>query len=414
MSTTHEFDEGVGTKTEKHTTTLVCNTQTSNKKNTYLREKIDTAQDVIQAVTPRLVTFQRSRIGGSIDHPSLLNVARQMEIPTTELYAKIQYEMCSKAESTMAGWLERGGRQNSDSRPELTGDYIRVRSQHVKIEKNNGKYGVGVKFCKEHDSPVPDDANYVWWGLQTGEYHEEILDDLITGDLDLGNGTELHLTDDGAVRLHLSVNHSVETVKKNEAECVIGVDVGQRNFYHAVAVDGDTPIDNQTGKSSYGEFVDARNRVRKQKQVAQHNGNIEKYEKWDQTERDVTSKYLHEIANEIVDFATDHHPAKIHLENLTGLRDNQSQHDWPYKTLQTYIAYKARLRGVPVYQVTAYGTSKRCPECGFVDSVNDMRSENTYRFLCHDCGYENADPDWVGGYNIACNQPTPESTPNEF
>ena len=80
------------------------------------------------------------------------------------------------------------------------------------------------------------------------------------------------------------------------------------------------------------------------------------------------------------------------MENLKGMRKgirygkrmNRRLHSLPYRKLQFYIEYKAKLVGLPVVYVNPYKTSSLCPICG------GKLASNGYRLLrCRKCGCEN-------------------------
>jgi len=100
----------------------------------------------------------------------------------------------------------------------------------------------------------------------------------------------------------------------------------------------------------------------------------------------------HVISKQLVHFAKDH-GCGIRLEELCGIRatatqrkDTKSQADknrdyWPYYDLETKVAYKAALAGVPVDKVPAAYTSKSCSRCGAIGQ------RERHAFRCPRCGY---------------------------
>lgn len=95
----------------------------------------------------------------------------------------------------------------------------------------------------------------------------------------------------------------------------------------------------------------------------------------------------------------------IALEDLTGIRDRTTvrkaqrrvQHSWAFHQLRSFIAYKARLAGVPVVLVDPRNTSRTCPQCGLIDRRN--RPDQAH-FRCVGCGF--AGPaDTIAAGNIA-------------
>lgn len=81
----------------------------------------------------------------------------------------------------------------------------------------------------------------------------------------------------------------------------------------------------------------------------------------------------------------------IVLEDLkhirTRVRARRSQratlHSWSFGQLQTFLAYKAQMHGVPVLFVDPRNTSRRCPACGHTEKGN---RPNQATFLCRQCG----------------------------
>jgi len=81
----------------------------------------------------------------------------------------------------------------------------------------------------------------------------------------------------------------------------------------------------------------------------------------------------------------------IALEDLKGICDRvngsrshrRTLHSWGFAQLQSFIAYKARMAGVPVVYVDPRNSSRTCPSCGCVDKRN-RRSQS--EFLCVACG----------------------------
>jgi putative transposase len=95
----------------------------------------------------------------------------------------------------------------------------------------------------------------------------------------------------------------------------------------------------------------------------------------------------------------------IKLEDLSGIRgrvtvrtaQRADAHSWAFWQLRQFIAYKAKLAGVPVVLVDPRNTSRECPECGLIDRRNRPRRDV---FCCQRCGL--AGPaDHIAARNIA-------------
>lgn len=95
----------------------------------------------------------------------------------------------------------------------------------------------------------------------------------------------------------------------------------------------------------------------------------------------------------------------IVLEDLKGIRDRvtvrksqRARHSgWSFFQLREFVAYKAKIAGVPVILVDPRNTSRTCTECGYCDKAN-RRSQS--EFVCKSCGFADH-ADVVGARNVA-------------
>ncbi len=79
----------------------------------------------------------------------------------------------------------------------------------------------------------------------------------------------------------------------------------------------------------------------------------------------------HKVSREIIDIA-ELADSGIKLERLGGIRRNKRHdrsfngtlHSWSFYQLQSFLQYKARLRGIPIVFVEPRNTSKECSRCG--------------------------------------------------
>jgi putative transposase len=112
----------------------------------------------------------------------------------------------------------------------------------------------------------------------------------------------------------------------------------------------------------------------------------------------------HVIAKRLVAKAKDTERG-IALEDLKHIRarttvrksDRAKHSGWSFFQLQSFIAYKAQLSGVPVLWVDPRNTSRTCPACGHCDKANRKTQSE---FQCVHCGHA-ANADVVGAINIA-------------
>ena len=81
----------------------------------------------------------------------------------------------------------------------------------------------------------------------------------------------------------------------------------------------------------------------------------------------------------------------IKLEDLSGIRSRVTvrtaqradAHSWAFSQLRNFIAYKARLAGIPVVLVDPRNTSRECQKCGHIEKANRPRRDS---FACRRCG----------------------------
>lgn len=119
----------------------------------------------------------------------------------------------------------------------------------------------------------------------------------------------------------------------------------------------------------------------------------------------------HCISKEIAATAERHRFA-IAVEDLTHIRkrvrarksQRNRMHGWAFAQLRQFVAYKAKLAGVPVVAIDPRNTSRTCPCCGPIDKAN-RKTQAT--FSCVHCGHTAA-ADYVAALNIsaagaACN-----------
>lgn len=108
-------------------------------------------------------------------------------------------------------------------------------------------------------------------------------------------------------------------------------------------------------------------------------------------ERHRVASRLHELSKHLVTRAVRAHAA-LALEDLTRMpiqtrasrRLRRRLSSWPRGELHCQIAYKAQDRGVPIYWVNPYRTSKTCPRCG---EVARHRNRVGPKFECAKCGW---------------------------
>ena len=177
---------------------------------------------------------------------------------------------------------------------------------------------------------------------------------------------------------------------EQETEDALGVDLGVVN----IAVDSD-------GEGHTSEMIEHnRQKIQRLRSNLQKRGSLSSkrhLRKLAGRQRRFQKDTNHTISKRLVEKAQRTKRA-IGLEDLTGIRsrtrakgaEQRARHsNWSFYQLRQYIAYKARMVGIPVVLVDPRHTSQQCSCCGFIDKGN-RRSQS--EFLCLSCGYvEHAD-----------------------
>jgi IS605 OrfB family transposase len=100
----------------------------------------------------------------------------------------------------------------------------------------------------------------------------------------------------------------------------------------------------------------------------------------------------HGIAKRIVATA-ERTNRSIALEDLKGIRartrvrgrDQRARHgNWAFYQLREFVAYKGRMRGIPLIYVDPHFTSQRCSACGHTEKAN---RKSQAEFVCVLCGH---------------------------
>jgi putative transposase len=101
----------------------------------------------------------------------------------------------------------------------------------------------------------------------------------------------------------------------------------------------------------------------------------------------------------------------IKLEKLTHIRskqpvmkftkkqrnNNAKLGKWAFGQLRSFIEYKAKIAGIPVFLVNPAFTSRTCSTCGHCDQANRITQKD---FVCQSCGYA-ANADYNASINIS-------------
>ena len=176
----------------------------------------------------------------------------------------------------------------------------------------------------------------------------------------------------------------------------LGVDLGVVN----IAVDSDRQI------HSANHINNVRHRHRRLRAKLQAKGTRSakrKLKRLSGKERRFAKDTHHCISKKLVAKAKDTNRA-IALEDLRGIRERvtvrRSQratlHSWAFFQLRSFVTYKAKGAGVPVFLVDPRNTSRTCPACGHVDKANRLSQS---KFSCVVCGFAGL-ADQIAAINI--------------
>ena len=111
----------------------------------------------------------------------------------------------------------------------------------------------------------------------------------------------------------------------------------------------------------------------------------------------------HCISKKLVAKAKDTNRA-IALEDLGGIRERvtfrrkqrAAFHSWSFYQLRSFVIYKAKRTGIPVFLVDPRNTSRTCSSCGHIDKANRPSQS---QFSCMVCGFAGL-ADHIAAVNI--------------
>ncbi|HEY9152053.1 MAG TPA: transposase [Anaerolineales bacterium] len=194
----------------------------------------------------------------------------------------------------------------------------------------------------------------------------------------------------------LSATCEVDEPKPVDVEGALGVDLGVTN----IAVDSDGEIHSA---SHINNLRHRRRCLRAKLQAKSTRSAKRKLKRLSGKERRFAKDTNHCISKKLVAKAKDTNRA-IALEDLQGICERvtvrRSQratlHSWAFFQLRSFVTYKAKRAGVPVYLVDPRNTSRTCPACGHVDKANRASQS---KFSCVVCGFAGL-ADHIAAVNI--------------
>lgn len=194
----------------------------------------------------------------------------------------------------------------------------------------------------------------------------------------------------------LSATCEVDEPKDVDVEGPLGVDLGVTN----IAVDSNGQV------YSACHINNVRHRHRRLRAKLQAKGTRSakrKLKRLSGKEHRFAKDTNHCISKKLVAKAKGTNRA-IALENLEGIRarvtvrreQRATLNSWAFYQLRSFVAYKAKRSGVPVFLVDPRNTSRTCPACGHVDKANRPSQS---KFSCMVCSFAGL-ADHIAAINI--------------
>ncbi len=177
----------------------------------------------------------------------------------------------------------------------------------------------------------------------------------------------------------------VKEPKKYNPKTIYGIDLGLKNPV--------TMVDIKTRETKFlaKELKQVKGKYFYLRRSLGENKNLKLIRKLKNREKNKVNNILHKVSREIVNKASKSKAAVVigKLKNLKknkGRKFNRKLSNFSHYRLISYIGYKAKQAGVPVYLVNEAYTSKACSVCG----TAGKRTGNW--FECSNCNYkDNAD-----------------------
>ncbi|WP_226479773.1 RNA-guided endonuclease InsQ/TnpB family protein [Natrinema amylolyticum] len=143
------------------------------------------------------------------------------------------------------------------------------------------------------------------------------------------------------------------------------------------------------------------------------------HDKWSERR----THFFHSLAKHIVEKCIERGVGRINVGKLAGIREDESGesknwgrhgnldlHGWAFDRFTSILAYKAKVEGIEVVEVSERATSKTCCVCGMEDE-NQRVKRGLY--VCEECDAAfNADVNGAENIRLDLNQSNSESVPS--
>ena len=186
-------------------------------------------------------------------------------------------------------------------------------------------------------------------------------------------------------QFYLMTTCDIEEPTSDDVAGFLGIDMGETNI--AVTNDGEILTSTLVEKNRQRH-----QRMRKELQRKGTKATRRKLKLLRRQQARFQKDINHQISKRLV-LEAKHTGRGIAVEELTDIRERTrvkgpeqraKRSNWSFAQLRMFLAYKARLIGVPVVVVDPAYTSQRCFECGYIEASN-RKSQG--EFLCKSCGH---------------------------
>lgn len=364
------------------TRTVRLKLRTSKRKNRLLTHGIDAYQSVLAYMADRLPSYPDYE--WEPHHSHMYHQAKRglPEFPENVSGRGFKTTLAQQAQQQAAesfkSWRQRGKPGESPKGDFGNGSYLSLRTDEVSLAENDAGYGLKASFIS---------YNPVWFGIEAGDFQRKFLTKICDEEHSMSAGSaEIHLYDDGTAYAHQTVTWDVDTYTADDVTRTVGVDLNDDPLAAcAVWNSVDEQVEDVTFYSG-SEFRHYREQMKRKKDEAMADDNLKAIVDSRRDYRKYTEHVTNVVSRRVVDLAVEHAPCRIHLEDLTHLRETVDDpiHDWPYAEIQEKIISKAEEEGLPVSLIDAYNTSTTCRKCGETNPA--MRSDRA--FECWECEYE--------------------------
>ncbi|PSQ38239.1 transposase [Halobacteriales archaeon SW_5_70_135] len=290
----------------------------------------------------------------------------------TDLHANLVQAARSRAAEALKSVVAKWKRGKKASLPRFTSPFLEYDQRSATFNDDHASLStVGGRITAEYVLP--------------GENHDTPHSQYLLSEDYETTGATLHYREPaGEFYLHVRTKADVDAPEPPENGTVLGVDLGVKN----IAV-------TSTGVFWSGDELNHWHReYEKRRASMQQKGTRSAHEAMKRVGETETGRFeqlFHRVANGIVREAVEGGCSHIAFEDLTGIRDRmpgaKRLHEWAFRRLYEYVAYRAKERGVAVKQVDPQYTSQRCSRtgCGFTHPDNRPSQDS---FCCQKCGYK--------------------------